>query len=39
MEVVGRTLILLGIVLIAAGLFVTFGEKLPLRIGRFPATS
>ena len=33
---VGRTLILLGAALIAVGLFMTFGERLPLRLGRLP---
>ena len=33
---IGRTLIILGAVLIAAGLIVTFGERLPIRIGRLP---
>jgi hypothetical protein len=32
----GRTLIGLGILLIVAGLLVTFGERLPLRLGRLP---
>jgi len=32
----GRTLIVLGLVLVAAGLVVTFGDKLPIRIGRLP---
>ena len=33
---IGRTLIILGTVLLIAGLIVTLGEKLPIRIGRLP---
>lgn len=33
---IGRTLIVLGVVLVVAGLLFTFGEKLPLRLGRLP---
>ena len=33
---VGRTLIILGVLLVAAGLLVTFGEKLPIKLGRLP---
>lgn len=33
---IGRTLIVLGLVLVAAGIVVTFGGKLPIRIGRLP---
>jgi hypothetical protein len=33
---IGRMLILLGIVLVAVGLLVTLGDRLPLRIGRLP---
>jgi Protein of unknown function (DUF2905) len=32
----GRMLILMGIVLIAAGLLVTFGARLPFRLGHLP---
>ena len=32
----GRVLIALGVLLIVAGLLVTFGERLPLRLGRLP---
>ena len=32
----GRTLIVLGVVLVVAGILVTFGEKLPFRIGHLP---
>lgn len=33
---IGRTLIILGAVLLLAGLILTFGERLPVRIGRLP---
>ncbi len=33
---IGRALILAGAALLAAGLILTFGEKLPIRIGRLP---
>lgn len=32
----GRTLIIAGVVLLAAGLFIHFGGRLPLRLGRLP---
>jgi hypothetical protein len=32
----GRTLIILGIVIIAVGVLFTLGERLPFRIGRLP---
>lgn len=32
----GRTLITVGLVLVAAGLVITLGEKLPIRLGRLP---
>lgn len=32
----GRMLIILGIVLIVAGLLFTLGDRLPIRIGRLP---
>ncbi len=32
----GRTLILIGIVLVVLGLLVTLGERLPVRFGRLP---
>lgn len=32
----GRTLIILGIVLLAIGLIVSLGERLPIRLGRLP---
>jgi Protein of unknown function (DUF2905) len=33
---VGRTLIVIGLVLVALGIFVTFGERLPIKLGRLP---
>jgi hypothetical protein len=33
---IGRILIVIGVLLIAAGLVFTFGNRLPLRIGRLP---
>ena len=32
----GRALIITGIMLLVAGLLITFGERLPIRIGRLP---
>ena len=32
----GRTLIALGIIILALGLNLTLGEKLPIRLGRLP---
>ena len=32
----GRTLIAIGVILVVAGLLLTFGARLPLRIGRLP---
>jgi hypothetical protein len=32
----GRSLIAVGVILIALGLLVTLGDKLPLRLGRLP---
>lgn len=32
----GRILIALGVLLMVAGLLVTLGERLPLRLGRLP---
>jgi hypothetical protein len=34
--VMGRTLILVGAVLVVFGLLFTYGGKLPLRLGRLP---
>jgi hypothetical protein len=33
---VGRTLIILGAVLIVVGLLFTLGERLPIKLGRLP---
>jgi hypothetical protein len=33
---VGRMLIILGVVLIAAGVLISFGNRLPFRLGRLP---
>jgi Protein of unknown function (DUF2905) len=33
---VGRTLIILGLILVAAGVLITFGESLPIKLGRLP---
>ncbi len=32
----GRILIVLGAILLAAGLWITFGARLPFRLGRLP---
>jgi len=32
----GRPLIVLGLVLVLVGLAVTFGDRLPIRLGRLP---
>ena len=32
----GRTLIILGLVLVAAGILVTLGARLPMKLGRLP---
>ena len=36
MSSLGRTLIVMGAIILALGLLVTFGGRLPLRIGRLP---
>jgi hypothetical protein len=36
MEQFGRALILIGVVLLCAGLLFAFGGRLPLRLGRLP---
>lgn len=36
MRRVGRTLIFVGLALVALGLLVSLGEKLPIRFGRLP---
>lgn len=33
---IGRILIVFGLVLVAVGVLLTIGERLPLRIGRLP---
>jgi hypothetical protein len=33
---VGRALIYAGVVLLVLGILVTFGERLPIRLGRLP---
>jgi len=33
---VGRMLIILGVILIAAGVVISFGDRLPFRLGRLP---
>jgi hypothetical protein len=33
---IGRLLLVLGLVLAGAGLFLSFGAKLPFRLGRLP---
>ena len=32
----GRTLIILGLVLVAAGVLMTLGDRLPVKLGRLP---
>ncbi|MBI4873534.1 MAG: DUF2905 domain-containing protein [Acidobacteria bacterium] len=32
----GKTLVVLGLVLLGAGLLLTLGERLPFRLGRLP---
>ena len=36
MEQLGRTLLIVGGVLVVVGLFFAFGPKLPFRLGRLP---
>jgi len=36
MEQLGRTLLIVGGVIVLVGLFLTFGARLPFRIGRLP---
>ena len=36
MSSLGRTLIVIGAVIMAVGLLATFGERLPFRVGRLP---
>ncbi|MCU0226888.1 MAG: DUF2905 domain-containing protein [Bryobacterales bacterium] len=35
-EELGRTLVVLGVVLIAVGFLFLFGDRLPLKLGRLP---
>ncbi len=35
-QVVGRVLIALGVLLVVAGLLVSLGQRLPVRLGRLP---
>jgi len=36
MQQFGRSLILMGLILLAVGLLFTYGDRLPLRLGRLP---
>ena len=36
MRLVGRTLIFIGLALVALGVLVSLGDKLPIRFGRLP---
>ena len=36
MEQLGRTLLIVGGVIVLVGLFLTFGPRLPFRLGRLP---
>ena len=36
MEQMGRTLLIIGGVIVLVGLFLTFGPRLPFRFGRLP---
>ena len=36
MDQLGRTLLILGGVIVLVGLFLTFGPRLPFRLGRLP---
>jgi len=33
---VGRTIIILGVILVAVGVLMTLGDRLPLKLGRLP---
>ena len=35
-QCVGRTLSIVGLVMVAFGIVVTFGDKLPIKLGRLP---
>ena len=32
----GRTIIILGLILVAAGILITLGDRLPIKLGRLP---
>jgi uncharacterized protein (DUF3084 family) len=33
---VGRTVIILGLILVVAGILITLGDRLPIKLGRLP---
>ena len=35
-EIMGRTLIVMGLILVAVGVLLTLGPKLPVKLGRLP---
>jgi len=35
-EVVGRTVIIIGLVVVAVGILMTLGDRLPIKLGRLP---
>ena len=35
-EVVGRTVIIIGLILVAIGILMTLGDRLPIKLGRLP---
>ena len=35
-EVVGRTVIIVGLILVVIGILMTVGDKLPIKLGRLP---
>jgi len=35
-EVVGRTVILIGLILVGVGILMTLGDRLPVKLGRLP---
>lgn len=35
-EVVGRTVILIGLILVGVGILMTLGDRLPIKLGRLP---
>ena len=36
MNQAGKTIILVGLMIVAVGVFVSYGDRLPFRIGRLP---